>query len=545
MRCAIYCRVSSEEQKEGRTIDSQIKELEDFAKASNYDVVARYSDEGWSGAILQRPELDRLRDDTGKGLFEAVLVNDVDRLSREVLHLAVIRKDLEKKNVKLIFKKLPNNGDPINNFMINMLGSFAEFERELIADRTRRGKRYKVEARKIILGNIPPYGYRYIKKNKAKGIEGHYEINKQETKIVKMMFNWIIREGLSQREVVRKLTKLKIPTRLKKGEAWGRSTVHNILTNETYTGVTYFNKHKAVETENHKSQIQYRKQKKTGCRLRPKSEWIPILLSSSLKIINKKTFLAAQTQFQRNKAYASRNTKNFYLLQGLVKCGLCGAPFGGNPCHGRLFYRCGDRDKRFPEPRECKASMVSARKLEPLVWDSVVNAVQNPSIIIKQVERLKKEQTEQPLKTEERKKEIQKDLNQLEIEEERLFEAYRKEVIQIGQFEKEIGKLNNGKDQLNAELKELGKEEISTVPNREVIKSIKGFCRFIRGRLNQFSSEERRSFLRLLLERVIIVDEKVRIQGIIPISVGAQEKGFLRGYQLKSTPGHSIVPTLS
>jgi len=189
MRCAIYCRVSTEEQKEGRTIDSQIRELEDFAQANSHVVTDRYIDDGWSGSILNRPKLDRLRDKADKGLFEAVLVNDVDRLSRELTHLGVIKKDLEKKNVKLIFKKLPNNGDPISNFMVNMLGSFAEFERELITDRTRRGRRYKVEVRKLIQGNVPPYGYTYAKKDKEKRIEGHYEINEQEAEIVKMIFN--------------------------------------------------------------------------------------------------------------------------------------------------------------------------------------------------------------------------------------------------------------------------------------------------------------------------------------------------------------------
>jgi len=73
MRCAIYCRVSTEEQKDGRTIDSQIRELEDFAQANSHVVTARYIDDGWSGSILNRPELDRLRDKADKGLFDAVL----------------------------------------------------------------------------------------------------------------------------------------------------------------------------------------------------------------------------------------------------------------------------------------------------------------------------------------------------------------------------------------------------------------------------------------------------------------------------------------
>jgi len=110
-RAALYCRVSSDEQKQGHTIKSQIKELEDFAKVDNYKIVERYIDDGWSGSILERPKLDRLRDDAAKGLFEAVLINDVDRLSREMLHLGIIKRDLERKGVKLVFKKLPNSED--------------------------------------------------------------------------------------------------------------------------------------------------------------------------------------------------------------------------------------------------------------------------------------------------------------------------------------------------------------------------------------------------------------------------------------------------
>lgn len=438
MRCAIYCRVSTEEQKEGGTIDSQIRELEDFAHANSHIITARYIDEGWSGAVIKRPELDRLRDEANNGLFEAVLVNDVDRLSRELTHLGIIKKDIERKNIKLIFKKLPNNGDPISNFMVNMLGSFAEFERELIADRTRRGRRYKVEVRKLIFGNVPPYGYAYVKKDREKGTEGHYEINEQEAKIVKMIFSWVIKDGISQREVVRRLTVLKIPAR-KGSTRWGRSSVHKILTNETYTGITYYNKHQAVENNEHKA-TRYYKHSKTGLRLRPRKEWIPIPLPDSLKIIDKKTFLTAQAQFKKNKVFASRNTKYSYMLKGLVKC-QCGSSFTGEPCHGRLYYRCGNRNKTFPLPKECKAGIITAHKLESIVWNSVVNAVRNPKVISDQIKILEEKRKKAPLEIEKAINDAQKDLESLKTEEERLFMAYRKGVIQLGQFEDEVGKI--------------------------------------------------------------------------------------------------------
>lgn len=541
MRCAIYCRVSTEEQKDGRTIDSQIRELEDFAQANNHIIIVRYIDDGWSGCILNRPELDRLRDDANKALFEAVLVNDVDRLSRELTHLGVIKKDLEKKNIKLIFKKLPNNGDPISNFMVNMLGSFAEFERELIANRTRRGRRYKVEVRKLIQGNVSPYGYTYIKKDKEKGIEGHYEINEKEAEVVKMMFDWVVKDGISQREVTRRLIKLRIPAR-KGSNRWGKSSIHKILTNETYTGITYYNKHQSVESDKHKN-VKYYKQRKTGLRLRPKDEWIPIPLPDSLKIIDKETFLAAKSQSDRNRAYALRNTKYSYLLKGLVKC-QCGSSYNGTPYHGRLFYRCGDRHRTFPFPRKCKASIVSARKLESIVWNSVTNAVQNPKIISDQIKILEEKQKIEPFDIEKTIKDVQKGLEGLKIEEERVFTVYRKGIIQLEQFENEIGKIQDERTQLNQRLSELAQKQNADLSYKGIAKSVENYCRIIRKKIDEFTFEQKQKFLRFLLEGIFIEGDKVRIFGLIPAYVPDQkDEVSLQIFGIRK-PNCDIAPTM-
>src|SRR2546423_1246441 len=102
LRLAIYARVSTDEQREGQTIDSQLGELERFARDKGWAVTGIYKDEGWSGAVMARPELDRLRDDASKGLFHAVLINDVDRLARDVAHLGVLKRDLERKGVQVV-----------------------------------------------------------------------------------------------------------------------------------------------------------------------------------------------------------------------------------------------------------------------------------------------------------------------------------------------------------------------------------------------------------------------------------------------------------
>src|SRR5882724_2967702 len=195
MRLAIYARVSTEEQREGQTIDSQVAELERFSREKGWLVAGIYKDEGWSGGVMERPELDRLRDDAQKAVFQAVLINDVDRLARDVAHLGVIKRDLERHGIKVIFRKLPTDTSPTYNLMVNILGSFAEFERELISDRMRRGRRHKVEVRKEYLGSNTSYGYRYVPKDRAAGKEGLLEILLEEAAVVRQMFEWVDQEG--------------------------------------------------------------------------------------------------------------------------------------------------------------------------------------------------------------------------------------------------------------------------------------------------------------------------------------------------------------
>src|ERR1700733_8177091 len=183
LRLAIYARVSTEEQREGQTIDSQIAELERFSREKGWPITGVYKDEGWSGGIMERPELDRLRDDAQKAVFDAVLINDVDRLARDVAHLGVIKRDLERQGVKVVFRKLPSDTSPTSNLMVNILGSFAEFERELIADRTRRGRRHKIEVRKQYLGSNTAYGYSYVPMDRLAGTPGILKVNSSEAAI--------------------------------------------------------------------------------------------------------------------------------------------------------------------------------------------------------------------------------------------------------------------------------------------------------------------------------------------------------------------------
>ena len=407
---AIYARVSSDKQKEGQTINSQVAELERFAEARKWRVFSVYKDEGWSGAVMERPSLDRLRDDAEKGFFDTVLINDVDRLARDVSHLGIVKRYLEKANVEVLFRKLPSEKSPTQSLMVNILGSFAEFERELILDRTRRGRRHKVEVRKEYLGSLPPYGFRYLPADKASSREGELQIVPEEAEVVRKMYGWVAQEGLSARRVIKRLDALDIAPR-KAGKGWARSSALRILRSEVYAGLWHYNKHRRVEPKNDLPAGLYRRNAKTSTRRRPKAEWIPLALPKSLRILPRELWERVQSQLDQNITFSPRNGKHNYLLRGLIKCGGCRAAYVGDPGKGKYYYRCTRRCKAFPTIRE--------ERLNETVWSAVTEAVLNPRLLIEQAVRHRKDRLKRLGEARRSRESIGGELRTLDIEEER------------------------------------------------------------------------------------------------------------------------------
>jgi site-specific DNA recombinase len=259
-----------------------LEELRRFADQKGWLVTDTYKDDGWSGALLERPELDRLRDDASRALFEAVLINDVDRLARDVTHLGVIKRDLELRGVSIIFRKLPAENTPTNNLLVNILGSFAEFERELIADRTRRGRRHKVESRQLFLGCLAPYGFRYLPKRLTPSGTGELVLMPEEADLVRMIYRWVDVEGLSAHQVVRRLNQQRIAPR-KRGDSWQKSSVLRILRSEVYAGTWHYNKHSKRLIKGPSAG----RRPRVSMRLRSRQDWIPLTLPEHLRLVDR------------------------------------------------------------------------------------------------------------------------------------------------------------------------------------------------------------------------------------------------------------------
>lgn len=499
---ALYCRVSTEEQREGQTIDSQVAELERFAHEQNWPVLATYKDEGWSGSLLARPALDQLRDHARQGRFQIVVINDVDRLARDVSQLGIIKRDLESHGARVIFRKLPGEQSPTHNLMVNLLGSFAEFEKEMIADRTRRGRRHKVEVRKQHVGALPPYGFKYIPKFSATGEMGHLEVLPDEAAIVRQIYNWVDHEGLSGAKVVARLNELGVRPR-KGGKRWQTSSVRRILRSEVYAGVWYYNKHLHCEPLKPSPQ-KYRKSLRTSLRLRARAEWIPVPLSDELKIVDRSLWVRVQQQIDRNTVLSSRNTRHFYLLRGMLRCGGCQAAYVGEPRDGVFGYRCVKRCRRY--------SSIKEDDLNDAVWNAVKDWLDKPEVIRSGIHSIAQQDRREVESTAEHNTRA---LGQIQAEETRIIQAYRLGVLSSDQLREELNGLQGRRALVNraAPKKQIGIDSIC--------KSLEDYRRLISQRLEVLGKEQRREIIQHLVVKIIFEGERARIIGRVAVSSGA------------------------
>jgi site-specific DNA recombinase len=198
-----------------------------------------FEDEGYSGANLVRPGLERVRDLAAEGLIEVVFVFSPDRLSRRYAHQVLLVEELARAGVEVLFVRSPRAATPEDHLLLQFQGMIAEYERAQIIERSRRGKRHRAQHGQVNVLSGAPYGYRYIRKSDHR--PAFYEIVDEQACIVRQIYDLYIAKNLSIGAITRHLNEKQIPTR--KGlRRWDRSTVWGMLRNPAYKGAAAFGK---------------------------------------------------------------------------------------------------------------------------------------------------------------------------------------------------------------------------------------------------------------------------------------------------------------
>jgi site-specific DNA recombinase len=231
LRVAIYARVSSEQQVSAHTIESQLSTLEQKLKADGYSLQPdlKFVDEGYSGATLVRPALERLRDLAAAGGIDRLYIHSPDRLARKYAYQVLLLDELQQVGVEIVFLNRALGDSPEDDLLLQVQGMVAEYERAKILERSRRGKRHAAQAGSVNPLSGAPYGYHYVDVQQGNG-HARYQVNPQQATVVRQIFDWVGCERVSIGEVHRRLQQASISSPTGK-PVWDRSTIWGLLNN--------------------------------------------------------------------------------------------------------------------------------------------------------------------------------------------------------------------------------------------------------------------------------------------------------------------------
>ena len=513
MKAAIYARVSTDRQAERGTIGSQLEALRAYVAAAGHEPAGEYCDDGHSGARLDRPGLDALRDAAEAGLFEVVCCLSPDRLARSYAYQVLILDELARFGVGVAFADAPglDQDDPQAKLLTQVQGVIAEYERAKIGERYRRGKLFRSRAGEVI-SRKAPYGYRRVPR--GPGGPAHLEIYEPEATVVRRIFA-ARAAGTTIRQICRQLNADAVPTPTGSRAVWGTSTVNRLLRNEAYIGRVYFNRTEAVPDRRpgHRSrQVP-----------RPRGEWIAIPCPP---LIAEDTFEAAGKVSYDNAKWSPRRAEpGAWLLRGLVKCGPCGV---GTSCHkmrGRngtwhRYYYCHNHDpvRAGGHDRRCPERNIRADALDEFVFGQVRAALLDPALLLagEQAIAVHAPVPDDQLLAAELAR-LDRRLEAARGEHNRLIDLYQAGLIDMPELHRRATAITARQRELEEKRASLAAERADLARGNRLRHGVEHFAGRVRAVLDHLDHPQRQALLRLLIEDVQVTGWHVKIRLRIPL----------------------------
>ena len=495
MRYAIYIRVSTDEQaKEGYSIEAQLIKLKAFVVSQDgtLDESCIYIDDGYSAKNMNRPAIKRLFKDAEKKKFDIVLVNSLDRWSRSLKDLLNSIDKLEK--LGIYFKSATESigtTTPQEKLMFNILGSFAQFEREINAERTRMSmmKRF-LEGRHNTTAML---GYDFS----GKGKDSKLVINGKEAEIVKYIFNTYLKEEIGLKSIAKRLNEKGILT--KRGAKWDEKKVYKILINPIYCGY-----------------VKYKGEINKGIHQPIISEEVFNLVKAKLKERGKN--LNIYKNQRKGKVYPICNHSE-NLLSGIAYCGICGSLLGKVKGKRWRYYQCNSKKNS----RKCELKNVRADILENLVLKKIDELGNN----VEEINKIKEEYFTKNQRSIEKIgneiKELRLEMKELNLKVEKMVnwimenELTKDESIGIlEEINKVKSRLREVQEKVYEKEMELDKLKIDDVIFSQTIDYLKNFRFYYEGK----PREEKQLLIKSVIKRVIVYShKKIELKATLPLFV--------------------------
>jgi site-specific DNA recombinase len=523
---AIYTRVSSDQQRENKTIESQVEALLSFAGENGCIVPEEYifKDEGYSGAVLVRPGLERVRDLSAEGQVQAVLIYSPDRLSRNYAYQVVLMDEFRSFGTEVLFINSPKAETPEEALLLQFQGMISEYERAMITERCRRGKRFKAKSGLInVLANAA-YGYNYIRKTAE--TSALYEINEEEALVVKEIYRLYTENLLSLGAVVKELNGRKIATRKGKGR-WTHTTVWGILRNPAYIGKACFGKTERTQRQRIIKPLRAKGgySTRSGCKKeKPRDEWIEIAVPA---IIANETFEIGQERLKNNKRESVRNTIETTLLQGMLVCGECGYALHRTSTHSSrqklYYYRCyGSDGYRHGNGKKCNCRPVRQDYLDGLVWQNVLELLEHPALIQNEIDqRIQDTKNVSPVLNQ--KALLIKQKTKLAEAMDKLLDAYQEGLVPIAELRKRMPELQKRINTTDKELENLKAYELN-LDNRLQLLDLQSFSKQLHKNVDQLNINDKRKVLKLLVKEIHVGNDCIDIKYSIPLKLAENDR---------------------
>jgi len=518
-RVAIYARVSSKRQAEAGTIESQLAALRERVEQDGFHLSEEltFVDEGYSGATLIRPGLERLRDVVALKGLDRLYVLSPDRLARKYAYQVLLLDEFQQAGVEVIFLNWQSLGEtPEEELFIQVQGVVAEYRRAKIRENSRRGKRHSAQAGNVSVLSGAPYGYHYVNKEDGGG-KARYEIVPEEARVVRQVFRWVGLERVSIGEVCRRLQKAGICTRTGK-TTWDRTTVWGMLKNPAYKGTAAFGKTRAgLLRPRLRAQRGHPLQPRRSVSTTPVSEeeWLFIPVPA---IVDEALFDTVHVQLQENRRRARQSKRGArYLLQGLLVCAQCQYAYYGKAISNKAakgkkrdyaYYRCIGTDAyRFAGERVCDNIQVRTDMLDQLVWEEICALLEDPQ----RLEQEYQHRLQAPNKENEDLVAIQAQIVKVRRGIARLIDSYAEGFIEKQEFQPRISRLRQRLTSLETQTQQLEDEMARQAELRLVVTRLEDFAAKVTDSLAEANWLTKRELIRTLVRQVEIGKEEVNV----------------------------------
>ncbi len=514
---AIYARVSSEQQSEAKTIESQLSELRAHVKTLGQVLPPEHEfiDNGYSGSTLIRPALDQLRDVVAAGGIDRLYVHCPDRLARNYAHQVLLLEEFLRAGVEVNFLNREVGQTPEDQLLLQVQGMIAEYERAKILERSRRGKRHAAQIGAVSVLSGAPYGYRYVSKREGDG-EARFDVVLEEARVVRQVFTWVGQDRCSIGEVCRRLNAAKEQTRTGK-TVWDRATVWDMLRNPAYKGAAAFGK-TSVEPLRPRLRGQrgrpMQPKRAVSTQDVPREKWMSISVPA---LVDEAVFETVQEQLQANQQRARIGQRGArYLLQGLLVCACCGYAYYGKPIspsarkgnpRSYAYYRCiGSDAYRFGGVRLCWNKQLRTDLVDEAVWNEVCKLLEDPS-------RLEQEYRQRLLAKESSTEltGLEASLGRLRQGIARLIDSYAEGMIDKAEFEPRITRMRERITQLEEQVRQIQDEAGMEHELRLILARLETFASKVKEGLAEADWLTRRELIRTLVKRVEVNQEHVNV----------------------------------